>query len=706
MHKIIFLWFAYIVCINMVYANSKKNNNLEVSAKEVKETNTTLHAKGGAIIYYQDMIIRADDVLYNKKEHHLIADGNVEMIGYQGTKEHTSHMEIDTQSSKVHFKELFFTNENDIWLLTNKANRKEGNYTFGSSMLSSCEIENPLWVMRFSQSLYDSKERYMEVYNPKVYFNDIPIFYFPYLAFSIDNRRSSGLLFPRFDYFRKQGFLYEQPVFWAINESMDIEFNPQIRTNRSLGVYATYRFADSPHSSGQLRIGYFKDNTSYVKKNGLSEDKHYGLEFLYDSSKVFNQYFSKDYTDGLYMNTTFLNDIDYLNLQKTTRLKHFGQVPLQESRLNYFLYNDIWYGGLNAKYFIDTRLENNDGTVQILPSLQVHKYLKSFFWDHLTYSVDVQTKRLDRKTGSTLNQVELNIPLEVNFALLDDFVNISLGESFSFGQFFFKNDNTLESPYLHRNTNTHLVKLFSDLTKKYTDFAHIVQPSIYYIKPEKESQRLASSLSKMLKDTYSMDDNIQSDIQELFFIELPEERAIFSLNQYFYDKTMTLIFFQRLSQGYYPNKDYHFSNIQNEMRYYWNQWQFYNNISYSYQYKNISESSTSVSFDENYYHMSFGHIYKKYNELLNQSVVSNDLNINFTYDYNDHFSYSGKIIYSLKEVQNKLWDISASYKEDCWSVTVRAHTNILPQPISIGKNLDRQEYGFSAQFNFAPFASF
>jgi LPS-assembly protein len=685
----------------VLYAAAPERELLEVSAASVHATKTTLDAEGGIMVYYQDAVIRADTAHYDKAAHRLILDGHVEMIGYKGTKEEASHIEIDTQQKQVTFKELFFASENDLWLLTNEADRTDGNYTFGSSMLSSCEMEDPLWTMFFSRSLYDSQAKYMQVYDASIYFKDIPVFYMPYLAFSTDNQRSSGLLFPLFGYTENEGLVYEQPFFWAINESMDLEFNPQIRTKRSVGIYATYRFADSPYSSGAFRLGYFKDKDSYARKYDLPEDQHYGLEFLYDSSKVFSTYLPESYTDGLYANVTLLNDIDYLNLQKTA-LSHFGQVPLQESRVNYFLYNDDWYGGLNAKYFIDTRLKHNDTTLQTLPSLQLHKYLKSLIWDELTYSVDLQMKHLERKTGPTLNQAEIRLPLTYTASLFDDYLNLSLGEVLYFGRFFFGNDDTLVHDYFQYNSNVHQAKLYSDLTRHYDGFIHVFQPSVRYTKPGNESEKPVS-FKEVVKDE---EGNVRSDLTELFSVGLPEEELCFSLSHYFYSETMELIFFQRLSQSYFPDREYEMAELNNEMQYNWGNWKFYNNLYYSYEFDRISESSTRIVVNEEGYDMSLGHTYKKQLSEPGQPVTSNDLNFDFNYDYNEHIALNGGLTYNIEEESSKLWRIGAAYKEDCWSLMVQLRTDVLPRPTAdSGEHTSTQEYGFVFQLNFIPFAS-
>lgn len=662
----------------------EEKSKIEVTGKSLDTTKTTVKAAGGVVVYYQDSVIKASSAFYDKKTKLLVLDGNVEMIGYRGTKEHTKHLEIQTESKEVTFKELFFVNENDVWLFTDKAHRSEDNYTFGRSMLSSCDVNDPIWKMVFSRSLYDSEAKYMKVYDAKVYFWDIPIFYTPYLAFSTHKERSSGLLFPLLGYSGDEGFVYEQPIFWAISPSMDMELNPQIRTDRSTGLYTTFRFVDSKHSSGRLRVGYFRDSTAYQVRENTTDLDHYGLEFNYDSFNVFRDFLPKGFKDGLYINTTFLSDIDYLNLQKT-QLQHFGLTPLQESRLNYFLYNDDYYGGVNAKYFIDTRKENNDDTSQILPSVQLHKYLDHFLWNNLTYSVDFQLKNFDRKEGSTLKQAEMKIPLEFTASFFDDFFNIALGEELYYSKYFFGNGSYVYDDFQYYS-NIHKVKFFTDLTKNYDNFIHVLQPSLEYIKPGNESENPVPF------------DILTDEQKELFTVGLPEEHYAFSLSHYFYDKNMKLKFYQRLSQKYYMNREYKFADINNEMQYNWKKWQFYNDLVYAPEFDKVRESSSRISLRKKEYHFTLGHSYKQVLDDQPNTRPANDLNLIFGYTLNERIKFDGGLTYNIDDASSKQWKFGGSYMQDCWSMAASVRQNITPRPTGYTR-----DNSFYVQFNFIPF---
>jgi len=686
MFKHIFLFILTLALGMQLLSASSDKNRIEIKAKNIESENDIVTAKESVVVYYGDAVIKASSASFNKKTKLLVLDGDIVLMGYQGGKEHADHMEIQTDTKEVNFEELFLVSENDVWIYSDDVNKKEGKYNLGASVLSSCDISDPLWTMVFSDAEYDTNEKQMQVYNAKVYMWDVPVFYSPYLSFSTNKERSSGLLFPGLGYTEDEGFLYEQPIFWAISESMDLEINPQIRTDRSQGIYGTFRFVDSEHSSGKLRVGYFKDKDSYTEENALTDNEHYGVEFNYESSKVFEKYLPDGFDDGLYINTTYLNDIDYLYLQRTN-LDHFGFSPIQQSRINYFAQDNDYYVGLNAKYFIDTRLEDNDETIQELPAIQLHKYLDHFLTENFTYSVDLHIDNLDRQEGATMRQLELNIPLEFTMSFFDDFVSLTLGEELYYSKFFFGN-GTFEYDDYSYYSNIHQVKLFSDLTKKFDGFVHILQPSLGYIKPGSENES-------------PIEFSLLSDEQkELFAVGLPEEKFEFALSQYFYDENMKLRFYQRFSQIYYPERDYEWADLTNEMQYNWDNVSLYNNLIYAHEYSKIRESSSSLRLRGSDYSVALGHSYR---EILPDSTATteiNDVDFGFGYTYNEKINFSGGLTYNIDDTSSKQWRLGGGYKRDCWSVNASIRQDIRPTSAgAISSN------SFYMQLNFIPFGS-
>jgi len=669
--------------IGIIFSISLLANKLEMTANSVYSTQDTVHADNGVVVYYNNTIIKAKRATYNKKTKRLVFDDQVEIIGYQGTKEFSQHMELQTDTEEAVFKQLFLGGDNDIWILTEKAHKTNNIYKLGHSMLSSCDVKNPLWKMVFADAVYDQDDEYMKVYNARIHFWDIPIFYTPYLAFSTNKKRSSGLLFPKLGYIPTEGILYEQPIFWNLADTMDLEFNPQIRTKRSMGIYSTFRFVDSNHSKGTIRAGYFKDTQNYIDTFKPLHESHFGLEFNYESSKVFTSEDSS-MTDGFYLNTTYLNDIDYLNLQKS-RLSHFGTRPRQESRINYFLYNDSYYSGINAKYFIDTRAENNDETLQQLPSLQWHKYLDTLFVDNLTYSFDAHFNNVTRSKGSTMKQAEIKVPLEYSFSFFDDFVNMALRNTFYYTKNIFSND-VFKNDNFQYYSNIQSASLFTDLTKQYDSFIHVVQPSLEYVSSGNDKQSPVSF------------EALEEKQKALFAVGLPEETMTLGLKQYIYDEDMNLIFSQRLSQKYYSNRENKLSELHNEMVYIWNNWKFYNYFIYSHEFSDIDSLSTSIEIKEDKYQFDLSHSFKKKLTSEENSIASNDMNFNFQYNLNNRVRFNGGLSYDIENKESTQWRMGVGYFRDCWSIDTSLRRDI--RATSRGSETLNTFY---LQLNFIPF---
>jgi LPS-assembly protein len=353
---------------------------------------------------------------------------------------------------------------------------------------------------------------------------------------------------------------------------------------------------------------------------------------------------------------------------------------------------------VNAKYFIDTRKVDNDDTLQILPTVQFHKYLTEFI-DNFTYSTDLQVNNYYRKKGSTQQQAELRIPLEYSTSFFNDFVNISLGEEFYYSKYLFGNGQYTNDNYQYYS-NFHRAKLFTDLTKKYDSFTHVIQPSLEYFRPGFESEKPVT-LDELIKNQ-PVEEPKLSDLP--FAAGLPEEAYLLNLSHYFYDDAMKLRFYQRLSQKYYTNREYKLSDITNEMEYNWKRWKLYNNITYSTELSYIKNSYSQISLIESEYNFSVGHSFKQLPSVETSidsvyTITANDVNLMFGYTYNERIALTGALIYNIEDATSEQWMLGGNYKVDCWSMAASVRQSITPRPTGEAT----VENTFYLQLNFIPF---
>ena len=691
----------FIAALSLLTAANKER--IEIMAENLSATETVVTAKGNVVMHYGDSVIQASSAYYDREKHLLTLSGDtIEFLGQNGSKIQSKELQIDTQSKKVTFKNVFLTDDSDIWVFSDNAVKQDDNITFGPSMMSSCDVNSKDWTFYSKSAHYDGKEHYMTMRDLKVKFWDVPVLYTPYFAFSTHKERSSGLLFPSVGYSASQGAIYEQPIYWAPSRSWDVELRPQIRTTRGYGMYGTLNFADSPYSAGAIRMGYFKDNKDYLEEYDIKNESHYGFELKYDSFSVIKRFFSPDtdLADGLYADVTLLNDIEYIILQKRP-MSHLGTNSLQESRVNYFVNNEDFFGGLYGKYFIDTRQEDNNRTMQILPTLQLHKYLKSLVLDRLTYSMDLTMNNYTRKEGTTLRVAEFYTPIEYTHPLLDDYVSLSLKEDLYYNTLLFGNGTYTEDHYQYYNAISR-IKLFSDLTKKYNTFVHVMQPALTYSIP-------ANGVESPVEF-----EKLEEDQKKLFAPGIEEQNIALKFSQYFYDDNGNIKFYERFTQEYLPENDENkLGNLYHEMQYNLEEWRFYSNLVYNYEFDKIEESLSQISWRRDEYSASISHSYQRsYTYDENDEVIEtkgiNDINFRVGFKITNRISILGGLVYDMDDVDdvdedgNSQYLFGINYNKDCWNLALGVRQVIRPIETNAGTDsiLDNV---FTFQLNFVPF---
>ncbi len=669
----------------------KEPEKIEIVATSIDATKTTAKASDDVLVYYGSTILRSDRAFFDKNSSLLTLDGNIDSIGYEQTKEQSDHMVINTKTKAINFDKLFLANDSDIWLYTDDAVKNEEIYTLGNTIASSCSVKNPLWKMVFNNSSYDKNDNYMKVYGAKLYMWDVPVMYLPYIAFNTKKERRSGILLPKLGYGQNDGFMYEQPLFFALSDSLDIELNPQLRTNRSTGLYGSLRFADTEYSHGELRTGIFHDFESYqISKNNKYQD-HYGLEFIYDSSRLFGS-LPFGLKDGLYINTIYLNDIDYVNLQKS-KFGHFRSGYFQESRINYFQSNNDYYGGINAKYFIDTTKISNDETMQILPSLNFHKFYAPFI-DSLpvNYSLDIKTTNYYRPTGSKFRQARLLLPIEYNTNLWNDYLKITLVEELYAEKLFFDNTINNDSEFFYI-APLQTIKLYSDLTKRYDGGIHVIQPYLKYIYPS----------AVYTGDTIY--DNLGADTKELFKVDLAKERLEIGGSQYLYNSDTNVKFYQRFIQPYYTKANYKWGDLSHDIGATYDKFEFSNRILYSHEFGKLRSSYTGISWSEDIYSATLSHSYNvNFVDDIIVTPLANNISVDASYKSSPLMRWYGGISYNLNDNLSSAWRVGGDYETECFGLNIYLSKNTLPSLSTTGVSFESST-AIYFQINFKPFAS-
>lgn len=664
-----FLFFSFFLLLSLPEV-AFANEMVEVFAKHVVATPKHFLATDDVVILYDGAVIKSDMATYDKNSSLLTLEGDVEMIGLEDNRVASNKLVIDTSTKSVTFKKLFLTGKENLWIDSPSATKENSHYKLFKSRVSSCDTANPDWTIEFDEAHYREDKNFITLKDAKLKFYNNTVFYFPYLAFPTNTKRTSGLLLPQTRFSAKDGFTYQQPYFYVPSNNVDIEFNPQFRTTRGFGGHVTTRFVDSNHSEGYFRAGYFKNNQAYANANDLNKE-HYGGELFYQSSDFLPDVLTqKGYKNGLYANITHLNDREYLNVQQANASSLVSST-LIESRLNAFTYDERNYFGLYGKYYIDTSLSDNRDTIQDLPTLQYHRYMQHLISNKLFYSFDAKAHNYTRARGSSAIQSEIDLPLTYYDAFFDDYLDFSLSENLYLSKVAFRNLTSQGENYRYYR-NYHTMELSSDLSKSYDGSVHTLHPSLIYTRPSLENENPTNY------------ENLSQEQQELFAIHTQEEQIALSLAQYYYSNSLEMNLFHRFGYSQFPNRTASKGDFHNEMGYNNENLSIYSNLFYSWNEKRVHSLTSSIGYNQSNYDIMLTHFYN--NDFLFDDKKTSFLSTEFIHNYTTSNQWFVSYDYDLEASFNHKWELGWGHQQKCWSARVSIGESLIPNLNSSFKN--------------------
>ncbi|MBU0752891.1 MAG: LPS-assembly protein LptD [Gammaproteobacteria bacterium] len=138
----------------------------------------------------------------------------------------------------------------------------EGRYRMKKATYSTCSAENRDWFAEVDELSLDYNSEVGRATNARVMFGGVPILYSPWLSFSLNNQRKTGLLSPTFGSTSQGGLDYTQPWYWNIAPNMDATIAPRLIQKRGTQVGTEFRYLDRTYN-GQISGTYLANDKVY-----------------------------------------------------------------------------------------------------------------------------------------------------------------------------------------------------------------------------------------------------------------------------------------------------------------------------------------------------------------------------------------------------------------------------------------------------------
>lgn len=169
--------------------------------------------------------------------------------------------------------------------------------------------------------------------NAYIEFKGVPLLYTPWLSFSFNNQRKSGLLAPSVGTTSRSGFEVYTPYYWNIRPNMDATLATRYLSKRGLQLQGEFRYLEETFSG--------INNVEYLNNDTLADTNRYYAKF----SHLHN--FGSGWSGGY--NLEKVSDNQYFS-DMSTRIVSTSRVNLpQEAFVNYA--SEHWQlNGIAQKY--------------------------------------------------------------------------------------------------------------------------------------------------------------------------------------------------------------------------------------------------------------------------------------------------------------------------------------------------------------------
>ena len=644
--------------ISLVFLFSFLFADVKIYAPFVKEVNKTIFIKNPYLIYKDFFIQAKKAIIKNNKE--AIFEGNV-TIFYKNDVIEANEVEIISKDNIVIKNSFIYDYQNDFWFKNRISKIKNKNLIyFKNTIFSSCCVKNPDWYLFVKRGSYNKKTKYIKFYHLILYIHNVPVFYFPFYFNSFDKTRRSGLLRPYVGFSAKEGFLYSQPIYFVWSIRSDLEITPTIRTKRGKGVYATFRFVDSPYSFGKIRVGEFFDFDKYYLKNNLAHKKHFGYEIEYKRDKVFDD-------DKLYINIKYANDVDYfyLNPYNYTFNTSYLTDKIITSKIDYlkFFRNSVL--GIYNRYYIDTSLLSNKDTIQTIPQINYHIFENKY--KKLLFSLDYNFYNYFNENHKKYFVHSFYLPFGISFPVINNYVYFKLSEIFnaSYGNYY---NSDLQPSYIIDGYTQ--FKFYSSLLNSNHSSIHVVVPSVSYNLRNFSKKKLTSDI---LNNT-SLKNNISLNLFQLF-----------QKNDLYIEHNFHQILYINSKKK---------EKMENRLSVMYSNFEVEENNKFDWFLKRTVYNAFSFKFNNEEYFLSISHYYQ-------YSPISKSVDIKLSKSLKNYKNFYFEYNYDLINKYTKFMLVGVKLNKKCWQYDLSIKKSINPilkeNGISYVKN-----YLFNINVNFYP----
>ena len=192
--------------------------------------------------------LRADEVRYQRQQQLVQASGAIRYRddGLEATATH-AEFNLLTDSGQLDQASYLFAPRHARGEAAQARVETAQVLELHEATYTTCDPGNDDWLLRASQVRLDRTSGRGTAKHVSVDFKGVPIFYWPYLRFPIDDRRQSGFLTPTFASSNRVGLALSAPYYLNLAPNYDATITPRLLSKRGIQLQNEFRYLTESH---------------------------------------------------------------------------------------------------------------------------------------------------------------------------------------------------------------------------------------------------------------------------------------------------------------------------------------------------------------------------------------------------------------------------------------------------------------------------
>ena len=230
-------------------------------------------------------------------------------------------------------------------------------YELTDASFTTCPPTNPAWRVKASHIVLNKNTGRGYATHAKIMLKSIPVFYIPYINFSIDHQRKSGFLWPILGVNGRFGPYFLAPFYWNMAPNYDMTITPGYLSKRGLQLSDDFRYL-TPWSTGKIDLSILPDDRFFEQfKDKIAPEKQYSNS----SNEMIQSEYNRLQSDSLTRKGLFWSDKTRFNDHWSSNitfnyagddyyLRDFGRSVSEISQNQLLQEGDLYYQGENWNF--------------------------------------------------------------------------------------------------------------------------------------------------------------------------------------------------------------------------------------------------------------------------------------------------------------------------------------------------------------------